>query len=58
VISVRAADRAAVEKAVAGAPFALIGRTGGPKLSVTGHLDLPLRDVAAAWRNGFRRVVE
>ena len=60
VISFADKDRAAIETAAAdaGAPFALIGRTGGQKLSVTGLVDLPLRDVATAWRNGFRRVVE
>jgi phosphoribosylformylglycinamidine synthase len=60
VISFADKDRAAIEKAAtdAGAPFALIGRTGGQKLSVTGLVDLPLRDVATAWRNGFRRIIE
>jgi len=59
VISFRNADRAAVEKAVAGAPFALIGRTGGDtiRIAVGGEkaVALAVADAERAWSNAVEQ---
>jgi phosphoribosylformylglycinamidine synthase subunit PurL len=33
-----------------GVPAGPIGRTGGPALTVTGHVEIPLDELSAAWR--------
>jgi phosphoribosylformylglycinamidine synthase len=51
--------RAAAE--AAGAPFTVLGETGGDRLIITGKsgplVDVAVRDAHAAWRDGFRRIV-
>jgi phosphoribosylformylglycinamidine synthase subunit PurL len=37
-----------------GVPAGPIGRTGGSSLTVTGHLDIPLEELSAAWRGTLR----
>ena len=36
-------------------PLTLLGRVGGKRLVVKGYVDVPLRKVAAAWRDGLKR---
>jgi phosphoribosylformylglycinamidine synthase len=48
----------AATAAAAGAPLALLGRTGGARLHIRSLIDLPLREVASAWGRGFTRLVE
>jgi phosphoribosylformylglycinamidine synthase subunit PurL len=60
-----AAEHEAKVRAIAerhGAPFAVLGAVGGSRLVVHGRagvlIDAPLDELAAAWRGGFKRVVE
>jgi phosphoribosylformylglycinamidine synthase len=60
VISFAEKDRAAIEEAAAraGVTFQVLGRTGGRRLKLGAHVDLPLDTVERAHKEGFRRVVE
>src|SRR5262249_34450908 len=59
VISIREADQAAAAAAqAAGARFAVLGKTGGRRLTLRNLLDVPVSDLAAVWHSGFRRLVE
>jgi len=55
LVSYEPGKRAEVEAiaARAGAPFAVIGRTGGDRLAIEGAFDLPLADALAAWNRGL-----
>jgi phosphoribosylformylglycinamidine synthase len=63
VISFDPAKEAEVRAIVAqhGAPFAILGATGGRNLSIYGPkgqlLEVPVADLSAAWRGGFRSLV-
>ncbi len=52
--------QAAVEAAAkkAGAPFEILGKTGGRQLKLGRNVDLPLDSVAQAWRTGFLTVLD
>lgn len=39
----------------AGAPFAVIGQTGGDRLAIEGAFDLPLSEALDAWKGGLTR---
>ncbi|HLV61273.1 MAG TPA: phosphoribosylformylglycinamidine synthase subunit PurL, partial [Fredinandcohnia sp.] len=56
LVSYAPENRAAVEAVAkaAGAPFAVIGQTGGDRLAIEGAFDLPLADVLAAWKGGLK----
>jgi phosphoribosylformylglycinamidine synthase len=54
-------DEVARIAAAAGAPLAFVGRTGGARFAVEAGgatIDLAIAEVAEAWREGFRRVLE
>ena len=38
-------------------PFAVIGTTGGPKLSVKGLMDVEVETLSRAWRTGIANVL-
>nr|PZM92421.1 MAG: phosphoribosylformylglycinamidine synthase subunit PurL [Pseudomonadota bacterium] len=56
LVSYDPARRAEVEAIAtrAGAPFTVIGRTGGSRLAIEGAFDLPLDQVLSAWKNGLK----
>lgn len=60
LVSFAPGARGQVEAAAkaAGVPLEVLGETGGRRLALGEHVDLALDDVAAAWRGGFRKVVE
>ena len=60
VISLPAANREAVEAICAeeGAPVALLGEVGGEALVMAGLLDVPVSQIADAWKGGLERATE
>jgi len=57
VVAVEAARRDSVlaRAAGAGVPAAVVGRTGGSRLVIEGALDVPVDELAEAWRGGLPR---
>jgi phosphoribosylformylglycinamidine synthase len=60
VVSVSPADREAVEAICAeeGAPVAFLGEVGGEAMVVEGLLDVPVEQMAEAWKGGLERAGE
>src|SRR5690606_7340644 len=56
LVSYDPARRAEVEAIAtrAGAPFTVIGRTGGSRLAIEAAFDRPLDQVLSAWKNGLK----
>jgi phosphoribosylformylglycinamidine synthase II len=59
LVSLDAQDLARAEAIAreAGAPFAVIGRTGGDRLRVNDWIDTPLSEIREAWRAGLPRAL-
>ena len=60
VISFAPERRAEIEQRAAalGVPLAMIGATGGDRLSIAGHLDVPVASLAKAYFGGLPAVLE
>ena len=59
VVSLAPDRLAAVEKLCRdeNVPYVLLGRVGGQRFSIAGHLDVPLASLDDAWRHGLERAL-